>query len=166
MSKPHISCRTFASLAAIALFAATIQPSRAQFDGPAQKNFVSYIADAQSVPAGRHAVLQLRFQLMQGYHVNSHTPRSPLLIPTALTLAPAAGVKAGDPEFPAGQPFAFSFAPKDKVDVYAGAFIVKLPIVAVAGSHTIDGSLKYQACDNSSCYPPRTLPVRIIFTAR
>jgi hypothetical protein len=34
------------------------------------------------------------------------------------------------------------------------------------GDHTLDGTLRYQACDNASCYPPRTLSVKILFTAK
>jgi hypothetical protein len=45
--------------------------------------------------------------------------------------------------------------------VYAGDFTVKLPVVAAAGEHTVEGSLKYQACDNAACYPPKTLPVKV-----
>jgi hypothetical protein len=69
-------------------------------------------------------------------------------------------------EYPAGQPYAFSFDPADKLDVYAGEFTVKLPVVATAGEHTVAGSLRYQACDNASCYPPRTVPVKVLFTAK
>lgn len=166
MSTPQMIRRTVTRVATFTLLATAIQPGRAQFDAPAKKNYVVYAAEAQTVPAGKRAVLQLRFQLLQGFHVNSHTPRSELLIPTALTLQPATGVKASDLEYPPGQPFSFSFAPKEKVDVYAGAFIVKLPVVATPGQHTMDGTLKYQACDNASCYPPRTIPVKILFTAK
>jgi DsbC/DsbD-like thiol-disulfide interchange protein len=158
--------RVLTALATLGLLGAAIQPGRAQFDAPAKKNYVTYIADAQTVPAGKRGVLQLRFQLMPGFHVNSHTPKSDTLIPTALTLQPAAGVKAGDLVYPSGQPFSFSFAPTEKVDVYASVFSVKLPVVATAGEHTIDGTLKYQACDNASCYPPRTIPVKVLFTAK
>jgi len=38
--------------------------------------------------------------------------------------------------------------------------------VATAGEHTVVGSLRYQACDNASCYPPMTVPVKVFFTAR
>jgi hypothetical protein len=30
----------------------------------------------------------------------------------------------------------------------------------------VNGTLRYQACDNASCYPPKTLPVQILFTAK
>jgi len=166
MSTPQMIRRALASVATLTLLAVTIQPVRAQFDAPAKKNYVTYTAEAQTVPAGKHALLQLRFQLMPGFHVNSHTPKSDTLIPTALTLQPAAGVQSGDLVYPPGQPFSFSFAPTEKVDVYANSFTVKLPVVATAGEHTMDGTLKYQACDNASCYPPRTIPVKVLFTAK
>jgi DsbC/DsbD-like thiol-disulfide interchange protein len=154
------------SLAALALFTGV---SRAQIgmDAPAKpKEYVVYAAEPQNIPAGRPSTVELRFHMVPGYHVNSHTPKSELLIATTLTLQPAAGVKAGSLEYPAGKPYSFSFDPSEKLDVYMGEFTVKLPVVASAGEHTLDGSLKYQACDNASCYPPRTLPVKIVFTAK
>jgi len=159
------------SLAILALFIGSARlPSAAQpgnMDAPAKpKTYVLYAAEPQSVPAGAHATLLLRFHIAAGYHVNSHTPRSETLIPTALTVVPAGGVKLGAAEYPAGKPYAFSYDPSEKLDVYAGDFTVRLPVVAIAGAHTLEGSLKYQACDNASCYPPKTLPVEVLFTAR
>jgi thiol:disulfide interchange protein len=151
------------------LLATTAQFGSAQFgmDAPVKpRATVLYAAEPQTVPAARRAVLELRFQIVPGFHINSHTPNSQLLIPTALTLQPAPGVKLGAPHYPAGQPYSFPFDPGDKVAVYAGSFTVKLPVVATAGDHAIDAVLKYQACDNASCYPPKTLPVKIIFTAK
>ncbi len=87
---------------------------------------------------------------MDGFHVNSHTPKSELLIPTVITLQPADGVKAAEVVYPAGTSYSFSFDPKEKLDVYTGEFVVKLPVVAAAGEHTVEGSLHYQACDHGS----------------
>jgi hypothetical protein len=75
-------------------------------------------------------------------------------------------VKAGALEYPPGKLFSFSFEPNEKLDVYAGDFTVKLPVVAAAGEHTVAGTLKYQACDNAACYPPKSLPVQVMFTAK
>lgn len=166
----------FASVAALALFAgATAQLGNAQLggaqlggmDGPAKpRALVLYAAEPQTVPAGKRAVLEMRFQVVSGFHVNSHRPNSQLLIPTALTLQPTAGVHASALVYPPGSLYSFSFDPGDKVDVYAGSFTVKLPVVATAGEHVLDGTLKYQACDNASCYPPRLLPIKVVFTAQ
>lgn len=133
---------------------------------PHPKAYVTYAAEAQTVAAARRGVLELRFHVADGFHVNSHTPKSEMLIATVLTLEAADGVKAGVLEYPAGKPYAFSFDPTDKLDVYAGDFTVKAPVVATAGEHTVAGSLKYQACDNASCYPPMTVPVKVLFTAK
>ncbi|HEX9199872.1 MAG TPA: protein-disulfide reductase DsbD N-terminal domain-containing protein [Acidobacteriaceae bacterium] len=160
--------RSFLSIAAIAIFTAAYAPAQiGNMDPPAKpKAYVLYAAEPQTISAGKQATLELRFQVVQGYHVNSHTPKSQLLIPTALTLQPTGGVKSGALEYPAGKPYSFSFDPSNKLDVYAGAFTIRLPVVAAAGEHTMDGSLRYQACDNASCYPPRSVPVKIMFTAK
>jgi DsbC/DsbD-like thiol-disulfide interchange protein len=133
---------------------------------PKPKSFVVYATEQQSVPAGKRSVLELHFRVVDGFHVNSHTPKSDLLIPTQITLQPAAGVKAEAVQYPAGTSYSFSFDPTEKLDVYSGAFTVKLPVVADAGTHTMDGTLRYQACDHAACYPPKSLPVQVIFTAR
>jgi hypothetical protein len=157
-----------AALALVASLAPHLAPAQlGNMDAPAKpKAYVLYAAESQTVAAGKRAVLELRFHILQGYHVNSHTPKSDFLIPTALTLQSANGVTAGALEYPPGQSYSFSFDPSEKVDVYAGDFTVRLPVVATPGEHTVDGSLKYQACDNAACYPPRTLPVRLVFTAK
>ncbi|MDP9039985.1 MAG: protein-disulfide reductase DsbD N-terminal domain-containing protein [Acidobacteriota bacterium] len=142
------------------------QPAQAQLDTPPKKAYVTYSAEPQTVAAARSAVLELRFHVNPGYHVNSHTPKSEMLIPTVLTLDPADGVKTGALHYPAGTMYSFSFDPKEKLDVYAGDFTVKLPVTASAGQHTLSGSLHYQACDNAACYPPRSLPVQVVFTAK
>jgi hypothetical protein len=130
------------------------------------KSFVVYATEQQNVVAGKRSVLELHFRVMDGFHVNSHTPKSELLIPTQIAFQPAAGVKAEPAEYPAGMPYSFSFDPTEKLDVYSGAFTVKLPVVAEAGTHTVDGTLRYQACDHAACYPPKSLPVQVIFTAK
>jgi hypothetical protein len=45
---------------------------------------VAYAAEAQTVAAGKPAVLELRFHVADGFHVNSHTPKSEMLIATTL----------------------------------------------------------------------------------
>jgi hypothetical protein len=134
--------------------------------GPKPKQYISYQVEQQDLKAGKRQVLELHFQVANGYHVNSHTPKSELLIPTALKLEDSAGVKASTEEYPAGVLYSFSFNPSEKLDVYTGAFTVKVPVVVQPGSHTMNGVLHYQACDNAACYPPRSLPVQIAVTAK
>ena len=152
--------------AACALLLAAMQPQSGSFDQPKPKGYVVFAAEQQTIPAGKQAALELRFHVVDGYHVNSHTPKSELLIPTRIEFQPANGVKAGPAEYPAGHPYSFSFDPNEKLDVYAGDFTVRLPVVATPGEHTILATLRYQACDNAACYPPKSVPIQILFTAR
>ena len=128
--------------------------------------YVLYDAEPQVVKAGKVSVIELRFKVKDGYHVNSHTPKSDLLIPTVMKLDAAQGVKASEMVYPAGTEYSFNFDPKEKLDVYTGSFVVKVPVVAAAGEHTLTGSLHYQACDTAACYPPKTLALQVVFSAK
>ena len=133
---------------------------------PKPKSYVVFVAEPQVVKAGKPGVLELKFKVVEGFHVNSHTPKSELLIPTNLKMEAAAGVKASAVVYPAGHAFSFSFDPKEKLDVYSGPFTLTLPVVAEAGEHTVEAVLRYQACDNAACYPPKSLPVQVVFSAK
>jgi hypothetical protein len=140
-----------------------------QFDAapvPKTKQWVVYAAEQLTVPAGKRAVLELRFHVVDGFHVNSHTPKSELLIATKVEFGAADGVKLLDPEYPAGKAYSPVFDPAEKLDVYSDDFVVKVPVVAGAGEHELKGTLRYQACDKAACYPPKALPVDVLFTAK
>ncbi len=130
------------------------------------RQHVAYVAEAATVPAGKRAVLELRFHVEDGFHVNSHQPKSELQIPTVLTLGDGGGVKVAAAEYPAGKPFVFSFSPGETLDVYSDDFVVKVPVLATAGEHELKGDLTYQACDHAACFPPKSLPVDVVFTAK
>jgi len=120
------------------------------------------------VHAGATKDVNLAFRVGSEYHINSHTPNSPLLIPTVLKLEPAAPVSLGDVKYPAGQDVSFAFSGDEKLNVYSGDFaidaFVKTPANAAAGSYPVKGTLRFQACDHSACYPPRTIPVEFQVT--
>ena len=157
------------ALAAV-LAASAVPMVRAQDVGfesaPKPKTYIVYAAEPQTIAAGKKAVVELHFKVQDGFHVNSHTPKSELLIPTNIKLDTVEGVKAAALEYPAGTAYSFSFEPNEKLDVYQGSFTVKLPVVATAGEHRLNGTLHYQACDHAACYPPKTLPVQVMFTAK
>jgi hypothetical protein len=133
---------------------------------PRVKQHVIFVAEPQTIAAGKPAVLSLRFHVDEGFHVNSHTPKSDLQIATAVALNAADGVKLAKPEYPAGVEYALAFDPSDKLDVYSNDFVIKVPLVSTAGEHQLKGELKYQACDKAACYPPRSLPVDVVFKAK
>jgi hypothetical protein len=126
------------------------------------KGHVVLLSDVVDVAAGTPQVVELRFRVEDGFHINSHTPKDELLIPTDLRLEPGGGVKVVDEQYQKGS--AFQLGPSggagEMLDVYQGEFRVSVRVVAPKGASTLVGELRYQACDNSACFPPRTLPVR------
>ncbi len=117
-----------------------------------------------TVTRGKPNMVSLRFHVGAGFHVNSNHPKSEFLIPTALKLNPPTDIMIGGVSFPAGEEMSFAFAPEDKLSVYTGEFPVTVLVRPLAGvfpaRYMIHGELRYQACDNSACYPPKKLLVQ------
>jgi hypothetical protein len=128
--------------------------------GPAVK-----MAPAPVVTAvqGKPATVSLSFRVARGYHINSSQPKSEFLIPTVLKVEATTDIVIGKTTYPDGQDMSFAFAPDEKLNVYTGDFQVGVlvrPLASVQpGKYIVRGTLKYQACDNSACYPPKQLPI-------
>jgi hypothetical protein len=133
---------------------------------PVARQHVAVLTDAVEVKAGREQVVELRFRVQDGYHINSHTPKDGLLIPTELRLEAAPTLAVKGEAYPAGAAFRLAIGDGEVLDVYQGEFRVQVRVVAAPGSSTLTGSLKYQACDSSACFPPRVLPVVVAVSAR
>ena len=118
--------------------------------------------------AGATKSVPLDFRIATDYHINSHTPKSPLLIPTVLKLPSPEKVVVADVKYPAGVDMSFPFSPDEKLNVYSGDFsidaLVKAPAGTAAGTYPVKGELRFQACDHSACYPPRSIPVEFKVT--
>lgn len=118
--------------------------------------------------AGATKSVPLDFRIAADYHINSHTPKSPLLIPTVFKVTSAEKISVADVKYPAGIDMSFPFSPDEKLNVYSGDFsidaLVKAPAGTPAGSYPVKGELRFQACDHSACYPPRNIPVEFQVT--
>jgi len=115
------------------------------------------------VKAGNTANVELDFRIGSEFHINSNHPKSEFLIPTVLKVEATTDIVIGRTTYPDGQDMSFAFAPDEKLNVYTGDFKVDVlvrPLRSVqAGKYIVRGTLKYQACDNAACYPPKQLPV-------
>jgi hypothetical protein len=152
----------------IALFVSTFlilsQLAFAQDDfGPRGPVVTFSPAPIVSVTQGKAAIVPLTFRVAEGYHVNSNQPKSEFLIPTALKVDATTDIVIGKTTYPDGVDMSFPFNPDEKLNVYTGDFKVEVmvrPLHSVtAGKYAIRGTLKYQACDNKACYPPKNLPI-------
>jgi hypothetical protein len=131
------------------------------------KQWMSFLGpESSTVPASKPTTLTLRFHIADGFHINSHTPLSKLLIPTQLIVIEQQGLRVTGVDFPAGQPYAFSFDPSNKLDVYSGDIAITARLRATPGTHIFGAKLRYQACDHAACYPPKLLPVKVTLTAK
>jgi hypothetical protein len=120
--------------------------------------------DPVKVVIGKSTPVAFTFHIKPGFHVNSNKPLTPELIPTQLGFSPPEDVVVAKTQYPAGVLTSFPFDPTEKLSVYSGNLLVKATVIpapkAVPGNYTVHGELKYQACDNNACYPPKKLPVQ------
>jgi Thiol:disulfide interchange protein DsbD, N-terminal len=116
-----------------------------------------------TVKQGASTTVPLSFRVSSGYHINSNRPKSEFLIPTTLKVDATTDILIGKTTYPEGQDMSFAFAPDEKLNVYTGDFQVDVlvrPLHDVqVGKYVVRGILKYQACDNAACYPPKQLPL-------
>ena len=152
--------RTFSAVTLALLLCATLFAQGVFDKSPVE---IAPVGKVQ-VKAGASKDVNLDFRIGSEYHINSNKPNSPLLIPTVLKLNPETPLVVGDVKYPAGQDMSFPFTGNDKLNVYSGDFSIaaflKAPANAKPGTYPVKGELRFQACDHSACFPPRTIPVQ------
>jgi thiol:disulfide interchange protein DsbD len=130
---------------------------------------ISPIVGADGVHAGSAVRGAVQVKLPEGFHVQSNKPRDPSLIPTTLGFDAPAGVTVTEVVFPPAvdqkvlgydQPLAVferDFTIGVAFSVAAGAS---------AGDLVVPGHLRYQACNETTCFPPKTVdvtwPLRVV----
>jgi hypothetical protein len=111
----------------------------------------------------KDTVVDLDFRVAPGFHINSNAPKSDFLIATKLNMDVPTDIALGKIEYPAGRDVSFPFSPDEALNVYTGDFTVKVAVhplhSVVPGKYVMHGFLRYQACDNAQCFPPKNLPV-------
>jgi hypothetical protein len=144
------------------LLSATLLPAQ---DLPGRKapSITMSPAPVTSAIRGKVTSVELRFHVGSGFHINSNKPAAEYLIPTSLKLDVPTDIVVGKITYPEGDQMSFAFAPDEKLSVYSGEFDLSVQVHPLAsmlpGKYEIRGRLKYQACDNAACYPPKQLPV-------
>jgi hypothetical protein len=144
------------------LFLATASPLFAQTLGKAPTLTVAAVP-LVTAQRTQQTMVNLNFRVPPGYHINSNMPKSEFLIPTALKMDLPTDIILGKIEYPAGEDKSFPFSPDEKLSVYSGDFTIAVAVhplhSVVPGKYQMRGVLRYQACDNAACYPPKSLPV-------
>jgi len=155
--------RRHARAFAIALLFSSIAV-QSQDEFAARKPAVQVVSiETAPLTKGKAAPVSLKFRVAPGFHVNSNRPNSELLIPTVLKLDTPTDLSLGNIQYPDGEQLSFSFSPNEKLSVYTGDFTVQATARMIGsirpGSYRVHGELRYQACDNNACYPPKSVPL-------
>ncbi len=99
-----------------------------------------------------------------GYHVNSNTPSDEYLIPLKLTWKSPGVLEGGQVSYPKPSLEKYQFADKP-LSVFTGSFDLvanfKVAANAPAGPGAAVGQLRYQACNDRACFPPKTIEVTV-----
>ncbi len=120
-----------------------------------------------TVSRGAHVRGNIQLTIPGGLHVNSSRPASEYAIPTVVTVRAGAGVKVSRVTYPSGRNRKFQFS-ENLINVYEGRvsfpFTVTVPANFKGTTVRVTASVRYQACTDEVCYPPRTKNVTL--TAR
>lgn len=102
-----------------------------------------------------------------GLHVNSNRPSSEYAIATVVRLRGPRGVRVSGVTYPRGKNRKFQFS-ENLINVYEGRvtfpFTVTIPDNYRGKTVRVTASVRYQACTDEVCYPPRTK--NVVLTAR
>jgi thiol:disulfide interchange protein DsbD len=119
------------------------------------------------VPRGKEFKVAVVADIASGFHVNSHKPTDEYLIATTLKPELPAGFELIDTMYPKGKLEKFAFSPEHPLEVYSESVTLVLRLsakpAAVLGLTEIPMTLRYQACNNSTCLPPVKLPLTAKF---
>lgn len=107
---------------------------------------------------------ELKVSIRAGYHANSNKPTEDFLIPMKLTWDTTGPLAAAEVVYPKAKMESFSFSEKP-LAVYDGEFSIVTKFKRAAnpqlGPGFIAGKLRYQACNEKMCLPPKTVEIKL-----
>ena len=116
------------------------------------------------VKKGRTVRATVVMDIPSGLHVQSSKPLDKFLVPTKLDVETPSGMKVGPVTYPRALMRNLKFS-KGSVAVYEGKAMIRFNVTVPAnysgGSGEIKGKLRFQACNDESCFPPVTREVKM-----
>ena len=113
--------------------------------------------------AGTTVEVKLPLQLREGYHVNTNKPPDPYLIPLRLSWE-SGPITVAEVVYPKPEMHKVEFF-AGPLPVFTGHFELltrfKVPASAQPGLVNVAGKLRYQACNDRMCLPPKTIDVTL-----
>ena len=119
---------------------------------------------ASKIARGRTVQGTVVMDIPSGYHANSNRPLERFLIATQLQVEAPQGIRVGPTLYPRALLRSLKFS-KTKVSVFEGRttirFSVTVPRDFKGNSAELKARLKYQACNDDTCFPPQTREVKM-----
>src|SRR4051795_1683250 len=129
------------------------------------------VGEVPKVAGKRGAAVQAKIPLAvdPGFHVNSNTPNEQYLIPLKLTWKAIGALEGGQVSYPKPVQEKYEFSEKP-LSVFTGKFEVtatfKVGAHAPAGPGVAAGQLRYQACNDKACFPPKTVEISLPYSVQ
>jgi len=116
------------------------------------------------IKKGRIVRASVVMDIPNGLHVQSSKPLDKFLVATKLDVETPSGMQVGPISYPRAAMRNLKFS-KRAVAVYEGRAIMRFNVTVPAnysgGSGEIKGKLRFQACNDESCFPPVTREVKM-----
>jgi hypothetical protein len=122
------------------------------------------VGQPQKVAGKRNDAVQVKIpvSILDGYHVNNNAPLDTTLIPLSVTWTALGALEGGQVTYPKAEKISVG---DEAVLVFTGKFDLivnfKVSAKAPAGPGVASGKLRYQACNNRSCFPPKTIEISV-----
>lgn len=119
---------------------------------------------ANKIGRGRTVQGTVIMDIPSGYHANSNRPLEKFLIATQLQVEAPQGVRVGPIAYPRAVLRSLKFS-KNKVSVFEGRttirFSVTVPRSFSGNSAELKARLRFQACNDETCFQPQTREVKM-----
>jgi len=116
------------------------------------------------IKKGRVVRATVTMEIPSGLHIQSSKPLDKFLVATKLDVETPSGMQVGPVSYPRALLRTLKFS-KDKVAVYEGKAMIRFDVTVPAnysgGSGDIKGKLRFQACNDDSCFAPVTREVKM-----
>jgi thiol:disulfide interchange protein DsbD len=135
---------------------------RAQQDGQVVE--VKTLLSRDGVRPGETFRAAIILKVQPGYHINDNAPLDEFLVPTTLVFDDNPGLEVVELYYPSGHRGRFAYSQVELM-IYEGEAVLGALLKAKAGIPAgplkLKATLSYQACDNTSCMPPKDLPFEV-----
>jgi thiol:disulfide interchange protein DsbD len=123
---------------------------------------VDALLSVDKLTPNAHFRLAVVIDVAEHWHINANSANAEGLIPTTLTLQPPASIAIDRIVYPKGVTTKVAWS-DDPVALYTGRTIIfaegHVSADAQTGPLKLEGTLRYQACNDSVCIAPKNIPV-------